>query len=77
MERRIYRRQVAKIQNYISLVDFFVVGKGSESLASPCRLGHVEKWRHPIGPGVPNVSHTCDGKFHIYVLKLLFRDISP
>ena len=75
MERRTYRRQVAKIQSYISLMDFFVVGKGGESLASSCRIGHMGKWRHPIGPGVPNVSHTCDGKFNIYVLKLLFRDI--
>ena len=41
MERQIYRRQVTKIQNYICLVDFFVVGKGGESLASSCRIGHV------------------------------------
>ena len=75
MDRQTYRRQVTKIHSYISLVDFFVVGKGGESLAAYCRIGHVGKWGHPIGPGIPNVSHTCDGKFDIYVLKLFFRDI--
>ena len=75
MDRQIYRRQVTKIQSYISLVDFFVVGKGGESLASYCRIGHVGEWGHPIGLGIPNVNHTCDGKFDIYVLNLLFRDI--